>query len=231
MATLTGAVSRPQRYFVTLPVSVRVPLLAMSWVFVNVLLVRLGFRTGYQVTCGLLAGAIDGSIAASILLATLGDKLQAGTTGLLGGYGLHDALSKFGSSKQYLIWIHDHSEKALLVLLGQDEDFHEAVQAEVLWLAATAAIVILLTLLVQLIRNGGRQASRKPLTVCLFLRRLLAGATFQLAGQMAPLRRLLCLKFSEKPPPARALLPSRRFAKLRRAPYTQSCNTNSLLHG
>ncbi len=154
MSTASGVVSPPRRSFVTLPVSVWVPLLAMIWVFVNVLLVRLGFRTGYQATCGLLAGGIDGSILASIILATLGDKLQAGTTGLLGGYGFHDALSKFESTKQYLIWIHDHSEKVLLRLLGQDEDFHRAVQAEVLWMACTAAIVMLLTLLVQLIRTA-----------------------------------------------------------------------------
>jgi len=155
MATLTGVVSRPRRYFVTLPVSVWVPLLALTWVFVNVLLVRLGFRTGFQVTCGLLAGGIDGSVAASIILATLGDKLQAGTTGLLGGYGFHDVLSKFESTKQYLGWIHDHSEAVLLVLLGPNEDFHRVVQAELLWIAATAAIVMLLTLLVQLIRTAG----------------------------------------------------------------------------
>jgi hypothetical protein len=162
MSTATGAVSRPRRFFVTLPVSVWVPLLAMTWIFVNVLLVHLGFRTGYQVTCSLLAGGIDGSVAASIILATLGDKLQAGTTGLLGGYGVHDALSKFESTKQYLIWIHDHSEKLLLVLLGQDEDFHKAVQAEVLWMASTAAIVILLTLLVQLIRTAGNKPAESP---------------------------------------------------------------------
>lgn len=127
----------------------------MTWVFVNVLLVRLGFQTGFQATCGLLAGGIDGSILASILLATLGDKLQAGTTGLLSGYGLHDATSKFESTKQYLIWIHDHSEKVLVVLLGPNEDFHKAVQAEVLWMAGTAGIVMLLTLFVQLIRTAG----------------------------------------------------------------------------
>jgi len=159
MATTTGALSRPRRFLVTLPVSVWVPLLAMTWIFVNVLLVHLGFRTGYPVTCSLLAGGIDGSVAASIILATLGDKLQAGTTGLLGGYGVHDALSKFESTKQYLVWMHDHSERVLLVLLGPDEDFHKVVQAEVLWMASTAAIVILLTLLAQLIRTERRRAA------------------------------------------------------------------------
>jgi hypothetical protein len=155
MSTAMGAVSSSRRFVVNLPVSVWVPLLVMTWVFVNVLLVRLGFRTGYQATCGLLTGGIDGSILASLILATLGDKLQAGTTGLLGGYGFHDAMSKFESTKQYLIWIHDHMEKALVILLGPDENFHRAVQAEVLWMAGTAGIVMLLTLLVQLIRTAG----------------------------------------------------------------------------
>jgi len=51
----------------------------------------------------LIAGGINGSILASIVLATLGEKLQAGTTGLLGGYGLHDAASKFKLTQQYIV--------------------------------------------------------------------------------------------------------------------------------
>lgn len=159
MSTATGAVSTPRKSALSLPVSVWVPLLVMTWVFVNVLLVRLGFQTGYQATCGLLAGGIDGSILASIILATLGERLQAGTTGLLSGYGFHDAMSKFASTKQYLVWIHGHTEKALVILLGPDENFHRAVQAEVVWMAGTAGIVMLLTLLVQLIRTAGSNSA------------------------------------------------------------------------
>jgi hypothetical protein len=127
----------------------------MTWVFLNVLLVQLGFRTGYQATSGLLAGGINGSILASVILATLGEKLQAGTTGLLSGYGFHDAVSKFQLTKQYLQWLHCHSEKVLLVLLGPNPEFHNAVQYEVLWMVCTTAVVVLSTLLVQLIRSAG----------------------------------------------------------------------------
>jgi hypothetical protein len=155
MSTAAGPVSSSRRVLQTLPVSVWVPLLVMTWVFVNVLLVRLGFRTGYHATCGLLAGGIDGSILASVVMATLGHRLQAGATGLLSGYGFHDAVSKFQLTKQYLTWLHQNSESALVVLLGPDEDFHKAVQAEVLWMAGTAAAVLLLTMIVQLIRTAG----------------------------------------------------------------------------
>lgn len=155
IASSTGAVSSSRKLGLALPVSVWVPLLVLAWVFMNVLLVRVGFWTGYLTTCGLLAGGIDGGVVASVLLATLGDKLQAGTTGLLGGYGFHDALSKFTATQKYFTWIHVHIESIFVVLLGSDENFHNAIQYEVLWMASTAAVVILLTLLVQLIRTNG----------------------------------------------------------------------------
>ncbi len=136
----------------SLPVSIWVPLLGLAWVFVNVLLMYLGYRTGYQATSGLLAGGIDGSILATIVLATLGEKLQAGTSGLLGGYGLNDAISKFKLTNQYFDWLHQHSENVLVALLGPEGPSHAAVQNEVLWIASTAAVVVLATLIVQLIR-------------------------------------------------------------------------------
>src|SRR5260370_7278855 len=95
MSIATGTVASSRRLFESPPVSIWVPLLVMVWVFVNVFLVRLGFRTGYQATCGLLAGGFDGSLLASIVLATRGDKIQAGTTAPPIGYAFHDALSNF----------------------------------------------------------------------------------------------------------------------------------------
>ena len=160
MSIATGPVSLFGKPFTSLPVGIWVPLVGMAWVFVNVLLVGLGFRTGYQVTCGLLAGGIDGSILASIVLATLGEKLQAGTTGLLGGYGFHDAMSKFKSTPQYVDWLHEHLEWVLVQLLGKDEGFHKAVQHEVLWIASTAAVVVLATLIVQLVRTDGNRPAQ-----------------------------------------------------------------------
>ncbi len=155
MSIATGTVASSRRLFESPPVSIWVPLLVMVWVFVNVFLVRLGFRTGYQATCGLLAGGFDGSLLASIVLATLGDNLQAGTTGLLSGYGFHDAISKFGLTKQYLVWLHERSENLLVALLGPEEAFHKAVEYEALWMVSTAAVVVLATLIVQLIHTAG----------------------------------------------------------------------------
>jgi len=72
------------------------------------------------------------SILASIVLATLGEKLQAGTTGLLGGYGLHDAASKFKLTQQYIGWLHEQLDRGLGTLLKTDEGYHVAVQYELL---------------------------------------------------------------------------------------------------
>ncbi len=146
MSIATGPVSLFGKPFTSLPVGIWVPLVGMAWVFVNVLLVGLGFRTGYQVTCGLLAGGIDGSILASIVLAS--------------GYGFHDALSKFKSTPQYVDWLHEHLEWILVQLFGTDEGFHKAVQHEVLWIASTAAVVVLATLIVQLVRTDGNRPAQ-----------------------------------------------------------------------
>ncbi len=72
----------------------------------------------------LIAGGINGSILASMVLATLGEKPQAGTTGLLGGYGLHDAASKFKLTQQYIGWLHEQLNRGLGTLLKTDEGFH-----------------------------------------------------------------------------------------------------------
>ena len=155
MSTATGPVSLIRKPPMSIPISIWVPLLGLAWVFVNILLVDLGFRIGYQATCGLIAGGINGSILASIVLATLGEKLQAGTTGLLGGYGFHDAIGKFKLTQQYIGWLHGQLDHALGKLLRQDEGFHAAVQYELLWMASTAALVIMATLIVQLVRIDG----------------------------------------------------------------------------
>ncbi len=155
MSTATGPVSLIRKPPMSIPISIWVPLLGLAWVFVNILLVDLGFRIGYQATCGLIAGGINGSILASIVLATLGEKLQAGTTGLLGGYGLHGAASKFKLTQQYIGWLHEQLDRGLGTLLKTDEGYHVAVQYELLWMASTAALVIMATLIVQLVRMEG----------------------------------------------------------------------------
>ncbi len=152
MSTATGPVSLIRKPLMSIPISVWVPLVGLAWVFVNILLVDLGFRIGNQATCGLIAGGINGSILASIVLATLGEKLQAGTTGLLGGYGFHDALGKFKLTQQFIGWLHEQLDRGLGTLLKTDEGFHVAVQYELLWMTSTAAVVIMV---VQLVRMEG----------------------------------------------------------------------------
>src|SRR5260370_21732938 len=83
MSTATGPVSLIRKPPMSIPISIWVPLLGLAWVFVNILLVDLGFRIGYQATCGLIAGGINRSILVSTLLVTLGEKIWTGTSALL----------------------------------------------------------------------------------------------------------------------------------------------------
>src|SRR5260370_41788447 len=80
MSTATGPVSLIRKPPMSIPISIWVPLLVLAWVFVNILLVDLGFRIGYQATCRLIAGGINGSVLAFIILATPGQKLPVGAT-------------------------------------------------------------------------------------------------------------------------------------------------------
>src|SRR5260370_2562501 len=105
MLTATGPVSLIRKPPMSIPISIWVPLLGLAWVFVNILLVDLGFRIGYQATCGLIAGGINGSILASIVLATLGEKLQAGTTGLLGGEGHYHTHRQIQTTPPNIHWL------------------------------------------------------------------------------------------------------------------------------
>src|SRR5260370_35760929 len=74
MSTATGPVSLIRKPPMSIPVSIWVPLLGLAWVFVNILLVDLGFRIGYQATCGPVPGRINVTLLATHGLATHIDR-------------------------------------------------------------------------------------------------------------------------------------------------------------
>ena len=89
-----------------------------------------------------------------IFVATLSEKIHAGTAGLLGGYGFQDVLNNFKLTGQGARWIHAQLDPILDALLGiGNEPLHEAIQKELVWVGCSAAFVVLATLIVQLIRT------------------------------------------------------------------------------
>ncbi len=157
MSTASGSVSTLRKPIGFIPATLWMPLLGMAWVFFNVLMVWLGIRLGYRLPCSLVAGGVDGGILASIALATLGEKIHAGTAGLLSGYGFHDVASKFDLTQKYAQWLHEHLEPLLALILGPSEMLHQMVQNQLVGIACTAAFVVMATLVVQLIRNAGAE--------------------------------------------------------------------------
>ena len=158
MSTAIGPVSSSRRSFTSLPVSVWVPLAGMVWVFLNVLFLGLAIRDLSRPSpmFSVLAGGIDGGILGFIFVATLSEKIHAGTAGLLGGYGFQDVLNNFKLTGQCARWIHAQLDPILDALLGfGNEPLHEAIQRELVWVGCSAAFVVLATLIVQLIRTVG----------------------------------------------------------------------------
>jgi hypothetical protein len=124
-------------------------------VFLNVALVGLGtWDRAHSPIFSLSAGGIDGGIVGWIVITTFSEKLHAGTAGLLGGYGFQDTLNSFKLTGQYAKWIHTQLDPVLDAVLGKGrEPLHEAIQEELVWIACTAAVVVLATLIVQMIRT------------------------------------------------------------------------------
>jgi hypothetical protein len=156
MSTAIGPMSSSRRFLEVLPAGVWVPLLGISWVFLNVVLLGLGTRDpAHSPIFSLSAGGIDGGILGWIVIATFSEKLHAGTAGLLGGYGFQDILNNFKLTGQYARWVHAQLDPVLDAVLGSgQESLHEAIQKELVWMASTAAVVMLATLIVQLIRTA-----------------------------------------------------------------------------
>ncbi|HKV60637.1 MAG TPA: hypothetical protein VJO16_01890 [Candidatus Acidoferrum sp.] len=159
MSTATQSVSLPRKVLSVVPAGLWVPLLALAWVFLNVLLMNLGTRDSvYAPFFCMAAGGIDGAIVGCIVITTLSEKLHAGTAGLLGGYGFQDILNNFKLTGQYARWVHAHLDPVLDAVLGNGrESLHEVIQKEMVWIGSTAAVVVLATLIVQLIRTAGNK--------------------------------------------------------------------------
>jgi hypothetical protein len=165
MATAVGAASASLRSIKSGLGPFKVPLLVLACLFFNVLLMRVGVLYAYRVTCGMVAGGIDGAIVAAALAFTFGAKLRAGTTGLLGGYGAHEVSSGFDQASKYAEWLHTHSEKLLVALLGPEGPLHDDVQLEIYWIACTAAFVIMSVMFVELVwsaRNETGDRNESP---------------------------------------------------------------------
>jgi len=92
----------------------------MVWVFLNVLFLGLAIRDLSRPIpiFSVLAGGIDGGILGFIFVATLSEKIHAGTTGLLGGYGFQDVLNNFKLTGQGARWIHAQLDPILDALRG-----------------------------------------------------------------------------------------------------------------
>ena len=159
MSTSAGSFSISRKAFAVAPAGVWVPLVAMAWVFLNVVLVQWGIRDSSRgPLSSMAAGGIDGGILGWIIITTLNEKLHAGAAGLLGGYGFQDILNNFKLTGQYARWIHGQLEPVLDAVLGSGhEALHDAIQKELVWIAGTAAAVALATLIVQLIRTAGNK--------------------------------------------------------------------------
>ena len=159
MSTATQSASLPRKVLSAVPAGIWVPLLAMAWVFLNVLLMDLGTRDSvYAPLFCMAAGGIDGVIVGCIVITTLSEKLHAGTAGLLGGYGFQDILNNFKLTGQYARWVHAQLDPVLDAVLGNGrESLHEVIQKEMVWIGSTAAVVVLATLIVQLIRTAGNK--------------------------------------------------------------------------
>ena len=151
MATAVSAASTSSGSVKSLPGPVKLPLMVLASVFFNALAMSLGIKFAYPISCGLVAGGIDGAILAAILVYKFGEKLRAGAAGLLGGYGYHEVASGYDLVKKYGDWLHAHSEIILVAMLGPEGPLHKAVLSEVKWVASTAGVVIMMSLLIELI--------------------------------------------------------------------------------
>jgi hypothetical protein len=165
MSTSSNGLSSVRRPFSVLPQALQAPFLGVVWVFSNVALIALGIKTGYHITCHLVAGAADGAILAVIVIATVSEKFQAGVTGLLSGYGYGNIVTGFAPVKRVLAGLHAMLDSSLDVLtpLPHDEQLHETIQDAAMWIMVTVLVVVLAALVVQWIRmETSRSRSDSP---------------------------------------------------------------------
>lgn len=159
MPVLVDRVMTLTKPVTAVPYSVWVPLLGSLWVLTNVLLVLLGTHIAFPFTCSFLAGILDGALFSVIAVAKASVRLQAGTTGLLGGISL-SGLRNDGS----LLWkaaqgIHGFVDQALSALgTANNEQLHNQVEQEVLYIIWTTIFVVLASLIAEWIRASRSEA-------------------------------------------------------------------------
>jgi hypothetical protein len=144
--------------------SIRIPLFGTLWVVTNVALGALGIYINWPVPCAFLAGLINGTLLGVIAVSTASERLQAGTTGLLGGLSL-SALRSDGS----MVWkamqgLHGFVDNVFHTMgIELNENLHHALQQEALYMIWTIVFVVMASLVAEWVRSARAQADRGPL--------------------------------------------------------------------
>jgi uncharacterized membrane protein len=142
-----------------------IPLLGGLWVVANVSLGGLGIYIDSPITCGFLAGLINGTLLAVIAVATASERFQAGTTGLLGGLSL-SALRSDGS----MVWkamqaVHGFADNVFRAMgIELNERMHHALQQESLYMIWTVVLVVMASLVAEWVRSARMPADKEALT-------------------------------------------------------------------
>jgi len=125
------------------------PVLALVWVLFNAGLAWFGESTGHPNPYLVAAGAVDGAILSIIMVNTIGEKFQAGATGLLGGFGLGNLGSADGTSPLSAVASAIHRFVDTISAFEGSEDLHKDFESATVNAIWVAVFVILAALLVQ----------------------------------------------------------------------------------
>ncbi len=150
MPVAIGFIRAPRKPLTSLPQRFRAPVLGLSLVLLNTLLVALGTEYHRPVTCNIIAGAVDGAVFAVVIVTMLGEKLRAGVTGLMSGYGIANVSDGFDSARKILNTLHGLADNFLSMMpVSPDEPLHDVIQDATLWIAWTTVFVVMAALLMQ----------------------------------------------------------------------------------
>ena len=130
--------------------SMWVPLWGAAWVTANIALVAAGSQLRFPVTCGFLAGLVNGTVLSVVVVAVAGERLQGSATGLLGGI----TLSGFRHDGS-IIWKAMQTVHQFLDDVVQNggipgtELTHQAIEQSVLYMIWTTVIVMMASLIAE----------------------------------------------------------------------------------
>lgn len=141
------AIARPTESVAS---SMWVPLWGAAWVTANIALVAAGSQLRFPVTCGFVAGLVNGTVLSVVVVAIAGERLQGGATGLLGGI----SLSGFRSDGS-MIWkamqaVHRFLDDVMRngVIPGT-EPTHQTIEQSVLYMIWTTVVVMMASLIAE----------------------------------------------------------------------------------